>query len=101
MKNKATRNNMRGFSLMEMLVTVLILVILFALAMIPISKIQKNLRQTELDSRAEMIFSAVQNRMTRLQAAGQDSIVGTVKGQDLLAAAVTQGGCPPGGCAGG
>ncbi len=27
MKNKATRNNMRGFSLMEMLVTVLILVI--------------------------------------------------------------------------
>ena len=58
MKNKATRNNMRGFSLMEMLVTVLILVILFALAMIPISKIQKNLRQTELDSRAEMIFSA-------------------------------------------
>lgn len=73
MKNKATRNNIRGFSLMEMLVTVLILVILFALAMIPISKIQKNLRQTELDSRAEMIFSAVQNRMTRLQAAGQDS----------------------------
>ena len=73
MKNKVTRNNMRGFSLMEMLVTVLILVILFALAMIPISKIQKNLRQTELDSRAEMIFSAVQNRMTRLQAAGQDS----------------------------
>lgn len=85
MKNKATRNNMRGFSLMEMLVTVLILVILFALAMIPISKIQKNLRQTELDSRAEMIFSAVQNRMTRLQAAGQDSYyqptneVGTAK----------------------
>ena len=31
------------------------------------------------------------------QAAGQDGIVGTVKGQDLLAAAVTQGGCPPGG----
>ena len=27
--------------------------------------------------------------------------VGTVKGQDLLAAAVTQGGCPPGGGAGG
>ena len=74
MKNKATRNNMRGFSLMEMLVTVLILVILFALAMIPISKIQKNLRQTELDSRAEMIFSAVQNRMTRLQAAGQSDV---------------------------
>lgn len=29
------------------------------------------------------------------QAAGQDGIVGTVKGQDLLAAAVAQGGCPP------
>lgn len=90
MKNKATRNNMRGFSLMEMLVTVLILVILFALAMIPISKIQKNLRQTELDSRAEMIFSAVQNRMTRLQAAGQDSYyqptneVGTAKLMNMI-----------------
>ena len=35
------------------------------------------------------------------QAAGQDGIVGTVKGQDLLAAAVTQGGCPPGGGTGG
>ena len=34
------------------------------------------------------------------QAAGQDGIVGTVKGQDLLAAAVAQGGCPPGGGAG-
>lgn len=92
MKNKATRNNMRGFSLMEMLVTVLILVILFALAMIPISKIQKNLRQTELDSRAEMIFSAVQNRMTRLQAAGQDSYyqptndVGTAKLMNMIPA---------------
>ena len=81
---------MRGFSLMEMLVTVLILVILFALAMIPISKIQKNLRQTELDSRAEMIFSAVQNRMTRLQAAGQDSYyqptneVGTAKLMNMI-----------------
>ena len=90
MKNKATRNNMRGFSLMEMLVTVLILVILFALAMIPISKIQKNLRQTELDSRAEMIFSAVQNRMTRLQATGQDSYyqptneVGTAKLMNMI-----------------
>ena len=31
------------------------------------------------------------------QRAGQGGIVGTVKGQDLLAAAVAQGGCPPGG----
>ena len=35
------------------------------------------------------------------QAAGQDGIVGTVKSQNLLAAAVAQGGCPPGGGAGG
>ena len=74
MKNRAKWNNINGFSLMEMMVTVVVIVVLLALAMIPISKMQKDLRQTELDSRAEMIFTAVQNRMTRLQAAGQSDV---------------------------
>lgn len=56
------------------MVTVVVIVVLCALAMIPISKMQKDIRQTELDSRAEMIFTAVQNRMTRLQAAGQSDV---------------------------
>ena len=74
MKNRAKWNNTNGFSLMEMMVTVVVIVVLCALAMIPISKMQKDIRQTELDSRAEMIFTAVQNRMTRLQAAGQSDV---------------------------
>ena len=74
MKNRAKWNNTSGFTLLEMMVTVVVIVVLFALAMIPISKMQKDIRQTELDSRAEMIFTAVQNRMTRLQAAGQSDV---------------------------
>ena len=74
MKNRAKWNNTSGFTLLEMMVTVVVIVVLFALAMIPISKMQKDIRQTELDSRAEMIFTAVQNRMTRLQAAGQSDL---------------------------
>lgn len=74
MKNRAKWNNTNGFSLLEMMVTVVVIVVLSALAMIPISKMQKDIRQTELDSRAEMIFTAVQNRMTRLQAAGQSDV---------------------------
>lgn len=74
MKNRAKWNNTNGFSLLEMMVTVVVIVVLCALAMIPISKMQKDIRQTELDSRAEMIFTAVQNRMARLQAAGQSDV---------------------------
>lgn len=81
MKNRAKWNNINGFSLMEMMVTVVVIVVLSALAMIPISKMQKDIRQTELDSRAEMIFTAVQNRMTRLQAAGQSDVY--TSGQDV------------------
>ena len=80
MKNRAKWNNINGFSLLEMMVTVAVTVVLFALAMIPISKMQKDIRQTELDSRAEMIFTAVQNRMNRLQAAGQDSYYQPIDG---------------------
>lgn len=70
-KNKAKRHNERGFTLLEMLLVVAILVVLFSLAMIPIARLRRDVRQTELDSRAEMIFMAVQNRLTQLQAAGR------------------------------
>ena len=70
-KNKAKRHNERGFTLLEMLLVVAILVVLFSLAMIPITRLRRDVRQTELDSRAEMIFMAVQNRLTQLQAAGR------------------------------
>ena len=42
---RANRFDNRGFSLAEVMLTVAILVVLFALAMIPISKYQKEFRQ--------------------------------------------------------
>lgn len=68
---KETTRRSRGFTLTEMLVTVAIVIVLFALAVIPITKMQRDMRQTELDSRAEMLFMAAQNRLTQLQAAGR------------------------------
>ncbi len=70
---QARRHNDHGFTLTEMLVTVTIVIVLFALAMIPISKMRREVRQTELDSRAELIFMAAQNQLTQLQAAGRTS----------------------------
>lgn len=66
----ANRRNERGFTLPEVLLTVSILVVLFALATIPIAKMQRELRQTELDGKAEILFQAAQNHMTQLLAAG-------------------------------
>ena len=71
MANMKKRRGSRGFTLTEMLVTVAIVIVLFALAMVPISKMQRNMRQTELDSKAEMLFMAAQNRLAVLQAAGR------------------------------
>ena len=68
---QARRHNDHGFTLTEMLVTVTIVIVLFALAMIPISKMRREVRQTELDSRAELIFMAAQNQLTQVPAAGR------------------------------
>ena len=73
MKNsRANRHNDRGFTLSEVLLTVAILVVLFALAAVPVSKMRRELRQTELDSKAEILFQTAQNRMTQLLAAGME-----------------------------
>ena len=70
--NRANRHNDRGFTLSEVLLTVAILVVLFALAAVPVSKMRRELRQTELDSKAEILFQTAQNRMTQLLAAGME-----------------------------
>lgn len=70
--NRANRHNDRGFTLSEVLLTVAILVVLFALATVPVSKMRRELRQTELDSKAEILFQTAQNRMTQLLAAGME-----------------------------
>lgn len=60
----------RGFTLMETIVVVAILVILFALSVTGLAALKKSLRQRELDSKAEILYMAAQNRISELQAAG-------------------------------
>ncbi len=60
----------QGFSLAEVLMTVAILLILLALIVPAVFMLQKNLRQKELDSKAETIYMAVQKRMTDLYSSG-------------------------------
>lgn len=60
----------KGFTLTETLLTITILVILFALAVPGIFTIKKNLRQMELDDKAEIIYTAVQNRLSELYTSG-------------------------------
>lgn len=70
---RANRFDKHGFTLMEVLVTVGVLVILLALFSIPLAKHMRELRQTELDSKAELIFTTVQNQMTKLRSLGNES----------------------------
>ena len=60
----------KGFTLTETLLTITILVILFALAVPGVFTIRKNLRQMELDDKAEIIYTAVQNRLSELYTSG-------------------------------
>ena len=59
-----------GFTLAETLMTITILVILFALAVPAFFTIQKNFRQMELDDKAQIIYSAMQNRLSELYTSG-------------------------------
>lgn len=60
----------KGFTLTETLLTITILVILFALAVPGVFAIKKNLRQMELDDKAEIIYTAVQYRLSELYTCG-------------------------------
>ena len=56
MTERKLQRNRRGFTLTEVLLALAILIILLALAMIPISRHQRSIRQSELDSKAETIW---------------------------------------------
>ena len=63
-----------GFSLGELLAVVAILVILLAVSLPAVVSIQKNLRQKELDAKAEIIYVAAQNAISKLKAGGNTRV---------------------------
>lgn len=75
MKNlKNRRKGKAGFTMSELLIVVAIIIVLFAVAVLSLVTIQKNLRQKELDSKAEILYIAAQNRMSELRAGGYESL---------------------------
>lgn len=73
MQKKLSKQNNSGFTLSEVLIAVAILIVLMGLAMIPIIRHQRDLRQTELDARAEIVYHAAQNKLSELLANGRIS----------------------------
>ena len=68
--NRIYKDN-RGFTLLETLLVVAIIAVLLGLSIIGVVAIQKELRQRELDSKAEVIYMAAQNRLMELKASGR------------------------------
>lgn len=73
MQKKLSKLNNSGFTLSEVLIAVAILIVLMGLAMIPITRHQRDLRQTELDAKAEIVYHAAQNKLSELLANGRIS----------------------------
>lgn len=73
----------KGYTLAEVLATVAILLILMAIAVPAIFSIRKNLRQKALDSKAELIYTAVQNNLVKLQSNGNSSLFDGTKAMPM------------------
>lgn len=63
-----------GFTLVELLTVIAILLLVGLIAVFSLSKLRRSLRQHELDARAEIIYVAAQNRMAELRAAGCEGL---------------------------
>ena len=75
MKKMNWKNKIRsGFTMLETLTVVAIIAILSAVVLLGVSGMQKSLRQTELDSKAQIIYAAAQNRFAELRASGRESV---------------------------
>lgn len=73
----------KGYTLAEILAAVAILLILMAIAVPAIFSIRKNLRQKALDSKAELIYTAVQNNLVKMQSNGNSSMYAKDKATPL------------------
>lgn len=80
LKQNIRRRSRRGFTMVETLIVVAILVVLFAVALLALLNTRKNLRQKELDSKAEIIYVAAQNRLAELRASGYEDLYADTDG---------------------
>lgn len=63
-----------GFTLVELLAVVAILLLVGLIAVFSLNKLRHTLRQHELDAKAQIIYVAAQNRLAELRAAGQEAL---------------------------
>ena len=63
-----------GFTLVELLAVVAILLLVGLIAVFSLNKLRRTLRQHELDAKAQIIYVAAQNRLAELCAAGQEAL---------------------------
>ena len=70
-KNQTTNS---GFTLVELLAVVAILLLVGLIAVFSLNKLRRTLRQHELDAKAQIIYVAAQNRLAELRAAGQETL---------------------------
>ena len=70
-KNQTTNS---GFTLVELLAVVAILLLVGLIAVFSLNKLRRTLRQHELDAKAQIIYVAAQNRLAELRAAGQEAL---------------------------
>ena len=71
-RKKRTANS--GFTLVELLAVVAILLLVGLIAVFSLNKLRRTLRQHELDAKAQIIYVAAQNRLAELRAAGQEDL---------------------------
>lgn len=63
-----------GFTLVELLAVVAILLLVGLIAVFSLNKLRRTLRQHELNAKAQIIYVAAQNRLAELRAAGQEAL---------------------------
>ncbi|MCF0151543.1 MAG: type II secretion system protein [Firmicutes bacterium] len=89
--------NKKGMTLAEVLVCLSVIIILLSLAAPAVSAVQLRLTQRELDDKAEIIYTAVQSRLTQLRALGssgsysQEHASGMVNGSNPQSAGIPAG----------
>jgi type II secretory pathway pseudopilin PulG len=80
-KGVIAKRNSSGYTLVELIVVIAIVIALILVGVFAIVNIQKHLRQAELDSKAETIYMAAQQRMVELRASGYENVYQYVDSQ--------------------